>query len=101
MSRRLRISSRLHNPRDAIPRFQLCSKAIASSARDMPPNAIGGQQVFVYGMSSVTGQEAVISIPIAFGSVPTDELSDVATSFCPDMLTPPVPINPLLAQSRG
>jgi hypothetical protein len=72
-----------------------------SLTADMPPNAIGGQQVFVYGMSSVTGQEAVISIPIAFGSVPTDELSNVATSFCPDMLTPPVPINPLLAQSRG
>jgi hypothetical protein len=70
-----------------------------SLTADMPPNAIGGQQVFVYGMSSVSGQEAVISIPIAFGSVPTDELSDVATSFCPDVLAPPVPINPLLAQA--
>ena len=72
-----------------------------SLTADMPPNAIGGQNVFVYSLSSVTGQEAVIQIPIAFGSVPTDELSDVATSFCPEMLTPPVPINPLLAQSRG
>ena len=66
---------------------------------EMPTQAIGGQQVYVYTMS-LSGQEAAISIPIAFGKVPTDELSDVATSYCPEILALPVPVNPLVAQAR-
>jgi hypothetical protein len=63
-----------------------------SLTAEMPANAIGGQQVFVYGMSSVSGQEAVVSVPFAFGSVPTDEVSDVAQSFCPEVMPAIIPV---------
>jgi hypothetical protein len=54
-------------------------------------NAIGGQNVFVYALSSVSGQEAVVTIPIAFGSVPKDEVSTEAQSFCPVVMAPTPP----------
>ena len=35
--------------------------------------------MFVYSTSSLTGQEASVSIPIAFGKVPVAEVSDSGT----------------------
>jgi hypothetical protein len=67
----------------------------------MPDNSIGGQQVFVYSTSSLSGQEASVSIPIAFGKVPVDEVSDVATSVCPEVMPTSVPpSNELVAGGR-
>jgi hypothetical protein len=70
-------------------------------AATMPANTIGGQQVFVYNTSSLSGQEASVSIPIAFGKVPVDEVSDVATSFCPDVMPTPVSPSELVARGRN
>jgi plastocyanin len=58
-----------------------------SLTASIPPNISGGQQMFVYGMSSVSGQEAVVSIPIVVSEAqPTPTVPDVAQSFCPAIM---------------
>jgi plastocyanin len=80
----------------------------------IPPNIGGGQEMFVYGTSSVSGKEAFVSIPIVVGEALTDvNGSDAAGSFCPSVMpaatptpqpvaapTPPpaaAPVNPPVA----
>ena len=65
----------------------------------IPAHLSGGQEMFVYGKSSVSGQEAVISIPIALA---TQQLvqhapSNVAQSFCPIVMAPVTPTSPAVA----
>jgi hypothetical protein len=62
-----------------------------SLSASFPDTAIGGQNIFVYALSSVSGQEAVVMIPIAFGSVPTDLVADQGQSFCPMVMAPTSP----------
>lgn len=58
----------------------------------LPPNISGGQQMFVYGTSAVSGQEASVSIPIVIGELPSDAVvSDVAQSTCPAVMPTPAP----------
>jgi plastocyanin len=68
----------------------------------LPPNINGGQEMFVYGMSSVSGQEAVVSIPIVVGEVPTStSVPDVAQSFCPTFMPPAAPVIPTVAPTAA
>ena len=53
-----------------------------------PDTVVGGQQLWVYALSSVSGQEAVITIPIAFGNIPTELVSTQGQSFCPVVMAP-------------
>jgi plastocyanin len=57
---------------------------------NFPANASGGQDVFVYGTSSVSGQAAFVSIPIVVGgAVPSDiGVSDQSLTFCPATAMP-------------
>jgi plastocyanin len=58
-----------------------------------PPNMSGGQNLFVYGMSSVSGQEAIVSIPIVVGEALEPMLvSDIAQSVCPAVMPSPTAI---------
>jgi plastocyanin len=53
----------------------------------LPSNISGGQQMFVYGTSAVSGQEASVSIPIVVGELPTSiVVTDVAQSVCPAVM---------------
>jgi plastocyanin len=63
----------------------------------MPPNISGGQQLFVYGTSSVSGQEAFVSIPVVVGeSLSPSLVSDSATAFCPSVIPAVAPTSPPL-----
>jgi hypothetical protein len=64
-----------------------------------PDNVVGGQQLFVYALSSVSGTEAVVNVPVAFGNIPTHLVSDQGQSFCPIVMAPtPPPIASTLVQ---
>jgi plastocyanin len=64
----------------------------------IPANMSGGQDLFVYGTSSVSGQEAFVSIPVVVGeALPNISVSNVAESFCPTVVTPAAPVNPPVA----
>jgi plastocyanin len=64
-----------------------------SVTTDIPANVSGGQSLFVYGMSSVSSQEAFVAIPVVVGEELSSgiSVSDVAQSFCPAVLPTPVP----------
>jgi plastocyanin len=58
----------------------------------IPAHINGGQQMFVYGKSSVSGQEAIVAIPFSVGpELPPADLPEVAQSFCPEVMPPPAP----------
>jgi plastocyanin len=60
----------------------------------IPDNLNGGQNLVVYGTSSVSGQQAFVSIPVVVGESASAENppSDQSQSFCPATITPtPVP----------
>jgi plastocyanin len=61
----------------------------------IPQNVNGFQDMFVYGTSSVTGQQAFVSIPVVVaGTTSAIEVPDQSTSFCPETITPAIPIQP-------
>jgi plastocyanin len=60
----------------------------------IPDDVFGGQNLFVYSMSSVSGQEAFIQLPVVVGESLSPDISppNVAQSFCPLLIAPtPVP----------
>jgi plastocyanin len=58
----------------------------------IPTNISGGQQMFVYGLSSVSGQEAMVSIPIVISEAQaTPTVPNTAQSFCPAVMAPTAP----------
>jgi hypothetical protein len=63
-----------------------------SLTTSIPANISGGQSLFVYGASSVSNQEAFVSIPIVVGeALPISSVSEQAASFCPAIVAPPPP----------
>jgi plastocyanin len=61
----------------------------------IPANISGGQSLFVYGASSVSSQEAFVSIPIVVGeALPIISVSEQAASFCPVVVGPAAPAKP-------
>ena len=66
---------------------------------DIPAGVNGGQSVFVYSTSSVSGQEAFVSIPVVVGeALPVGLVSTQAEVFCPARVAPPAPPTPAPAQ---
>jgi plastocyanin len=64
----------------------------------IPANITGGQSLFVYGISSVSSQEAFVSIPVVVGeSLSTTSVSDAAGSFCPSVMPAALPATPPVA----
>ena len=59
----------------------------------IPANISGGQSVFVYGTSSVSGQAAFVSIPVVVGEALQGSVSNQASTFCPTLVAP-APANP-------
>src|SRR5436305_1819771 len=59
----------------------------------IPTNISGGQSVFVYGTSSVSGQAAFVSIPVVVGEALQGSVSNQASTFCPTLVAP-APANP-------
>jgi plastocyanin len=60
----------------------------------IPPALSGGQNMFIYGRSSVSGQEAIVSIPIVVGEALTNaSVPSTAQSFCP-IVVPAKPTSP-------
>ena len=59
----------------------------------IPANISGGQSVFVYGTSSVSGQAAFVSIPVVVGEALQGSVSNQAGTFCPTLVAP-TPTNP-------
>jgi plastocyanin len=65
---------------------------------DIPASVAGGQSVFVYSTSSVSGQEAFISIPVVVGAeLPVGLVSTQAEVFCPARVAPAAPASPPVA----
>jgi len=63
-----------------------------SLTTEMPPNISGGQSLFVYGQSSISGQEAFVSIPVVIGeSLSGIPVSENAVAFCPSLIPTPAP----------
>jgi plastocyanin len=67
----------------------------------IPDDVFGGQNLFIYSMSSVSGQEAFIQLPVVVGESLSPEISppNVAQSFCPLLIasTPEPTIAPTIA----
>jgi plastocyanin len=64
----------------------------------LPANSIGGQEMFVYGRSSVSGQEAMVSIPIVVGEGLTNPpIPTMAQSFCPTVMAPAARATPVVS----
>src|SRR5438270_3610810 len=76
------------NPADAPGAWSLTSV--------IPANISGGQSVFVYGTSSVSGQAAFVSIPVVVGEALQGSVSNQVDTFCPTLVAP-TPSNPLAA----
>ena len=58
----------------------------------IPTNINGGQDLFVYGQSAVSGQEAMVSVPIGLSqSEQRPPISNTAESFCPAMMATTAP----------
>jgi plastocyanin len=64
-----------------------------SIASVIPANMSGGQSVFVYGTSSVSGQAAFVSIPVVVGESLQGSVSNQVVTFCPTLVAP-TPTNP-------
>ena len=56
----------------------------------IPTDVFGGQNLFIYSMSSVSGQEAFIQLPVVVGESLSPDISppNVAQSFCPLLIAP-------------
>src|SRR5262249_42949683 len=56
----------------------------------IPDDVFGGQNLFIYSMSSVSGQEAFIQLPVVVGESLSPDISppNVAQSFCPLLIAP-------------
>jgi plastocyanin len=69
-----------------------------SITTNIPANVSGGQSLFVYGISSVSDQQAFVAIPVVVGESLTGiSVSDTAQSFCPAIMpaataTPVAPV---------
>lgn len=65
-----------------------------SLTADIPEDVTGGQSLVVYGTSSVSGQQAFVSIPVVVGEALTfSGVSDDAESFCPSVPASPTPVS--------
>jgi plastocyanin len=60
-----------------------------------PANLSGGQNLFVYGTSSISGQQAFVSVPIVLAGTTSEvTASDQSQTFCPAVMPPVAPISP-------
>jgi plastocyanin len=73
-----------------------------SLTTEMPPNISGGQSLFVYSQSSISGQEAFVSIPVVIGeSLSGMPVSENAVAFCPSLMPTPAPTTaPIIATAE-
>jgi len=58
----------------------------------LPDDTTGGQSLYFYGISALSGQEAVVEVPIALGTSPESvgmDTAQTATVTCPQMIGEP------------